>query len=179
MLTVIGEDRPGLVQALAGVVASHEGKWERSKLANLAGTFAGVGVVEVPDDRADDLRAALDTLAGVLHVGVHAAPGAPGSSAPGAAGAAAATEAPVTQVVTLDLLGNDRPGIVKELSGVFARHGLSIDELTTDTRDAPMAGGRLFEAHIVATGTADTDAVRDDLERLASELMVDIDLDIL
>ncbi len=171
VLTVIGEDRPGLVQALADAVASHAGNWERSQLAHLAGTFAGIVVVEVPDDRADGLRAALDALAGVLHVGVHAAPGSPGAAA------AAATEATATRVVTLDLLGNDRPGIVKELSGVFTRHGLSIDELTTDTRDAPMAGGRLFEAHIVATGTADTDAVRDDLERLASELMVDIDLD--
>ena len=46
--------------------------------------------------------------------------------------------------MALDLLGNDRPGIVRELSGVFARHGVSIESLTTATREAPMAGGVLF-----------------------------------
>ena len=101
----------------------------------------------------------------MLHVGVHAAPGS--------------AEAPPGQVVTLDLLGNDRPGIVKEVAAVFHRHGVSIDELTTDTRDAPMSGGVLFEAHLVAplVATTDLDALRADLERLASELMVDITLD--
>ena len=165
VLTVIGEDRPGLVQTLADAVASHGGNWERSRMTELAGLFAGIVVIEAPDDRGAAFRGALHDLAGVLHVGVHRAPG----------------RADVTpgQVITLDLLGNDRPGIVKEVAGVFGRHGVSIDELSTDTRDAPMSGGVLFEAHLVAplSDATDLDALRGDLERLASELMVDITLD--
>ena len=80
--------------------------------------------------------------------------------------------------VSVELLGNDRPGIVGAVSGVLAQHGLSVAELVSTTSDAPMAGGRLFEAIAVATVPAGTDleAVQGDLERLATEIMVDIDL---
>ena len=83
---------------------------------------------------------------------------------------------PTARQVTLEVLGNDRPGIVKEISRVVARHGLSILELTTDTREAPMTGGRLFEARLTVevNDPSDLDAVRADLERIAAELMVDL-----
>ncbi|WP_232549367.1 glycine cleavage system protein R [Propioniciclava soli] len=164
VLTVIGEDRPGLVQTLADVVTAHGGNWERSRMTELAGLFAGIVVIEAPDDRGEAFRGALHELGGVLHVGVHHAPGR--------------SDAPTGQVITLELLGNDRAGIVKEVAAVFSRHGVSIDELTTDTREAPMAGGVLFEARLVAplSDATDLDALRADLERLADELMVDITL---
>ena len=78
----------------------------------------------------------------------------------------------------VELLGNDRPGIVGAVSGVLAQHGLSVAELVSTTSDAPMAGGRLFEAIAVATVPAGTDleAVQGDLERLATEIMVDLTL---
>ncbi|MFV0451874.1 MAG: glycine cleavage system protein R [Propioniciclava sp.] len=165
VLTVIGADRPGLVQRLADVVLSHGGSWERSQLAQLAGLFAGIVVVEVPDGRAAELRGALGALDGVLHVAVHPGVGRPST-------------ATTARAVTLDLLGNDRPGIVRELSAVFAGHGLSITDLTTDSREAPMAGGRLFEAHVSAeTGPdVDLDALREELEGVAAELMIDLTL---
>jgi len=80
------------------------------------------------------------------------------------------------QRLTVDLLGNDNPGIVREVSSVLSRHELSIETMTTQTREAPMAGGLLFEAHVgvrVPLGS-DTAALRADLERLATELLVDI-----
>jgi glycine cleavage system regulatory protein len=48
--------------------------------------------------------------------------------------------------------------------------------METLTREAPMAGGRLFEAHVVVrpSGSSDVAAMRADLERLASELLVEI-----
>ena len=160
VITVLGTDRAGLVNALATVVAEHDGNWTRSQLAELAGAFAGIVVVEVPDARASDFAAAIQQVAG-LEVVVQG-----GQDVPAARPAR----------VTLDVLGNDRPGIVRDVSRVFARHGLSIEELTTDTRDAPMAGGRLFEARldVDAPAPAVLDAVRADLERLAAELMVDL-----
>ena len=79
----------------------------------------------------------------------------------------------------MQVLGNDRPGIVREVSAVLNAHELSIHDMTTETRDAAMAGGRLFEATVTATvpASADLAALRADLERLTSELQVDISLD--
>ena len=164
ILTVAGADRPGLVSAVADVVDAHGGNWENSRLAELAGTFAGVIEVSVAPERVDDLRAALAALDGLLAVTVHAGSDA---SAP-----------PTAQRISLTVLGNDRPGIVREVSGVLSAHALSIESMTTETRDAAMAGGRLFESTVTATvpASADLDALRAALERLAAEIQVDIAL---
>jgi glycine cleavage system regulatory protein len=167
VLTVIGDDRSGLVRALADVVTEHGGNWEESQLAELAGKFAGIVVVSVPQARAEEFASALSTLDGLLEVSAH--PGAePGAEAP--------AQDAATDHLTIDLLGNDHPGIVREVSTVLSHHDLSIETLTTGTREAPMAGGLLFEAHVVIDVPAgsDTAALRADLERLAAELLVDI-----
>ncbi len=162
VLTVIGDDRAGLVARLAAIIADHDGNWERSQMAELAGKFAGIVVVAVPPSRADELAVALNALDGLLDVAAYG-----GSDA-----------APAGGSFTIDLLGNDRPGIVREVSSVLLRHGLSIRTMDTSTREAPMAGGQLFEAHIVVGVGPDGDlrAVQKDLERLTAELLVDIDV---
>ena len=162
ILTIVGSDRPGLVAAVADVVDAHGGNWENSQLAELAGVFAGVVQVSAPDDRAGQLTSALQDLDG-LTVAAHAGTDAAGSA---------------TQPVSLQILGNDHPGIVREISTVLSAHQLSIDDMTTTTRDAAMAGGRLFEASVTAEvpASADLDALRRDLEHLASEIQVDITL---
>src|SRR5690606_23937659 len=107
---------------------------------------------------------ALDVLDGILTVTVHQAPEM-----------AADTTA---QRVEIEVLGNDHPGIVREITGVLREHGLSIDRMTTETRDAAMSGGRLFEAAVVArvAASVDLDAVSAELERLAAEIRVDVTL---
>lgn len=164
VLTLIGADRTGIVNSLAEVIASHDGNWERSQMAELAGAFAGIVVVTLPDARADSFREALDGLGGLTFTVVDAD--------------ASAHVEPHARL-TVELLGNDRPGLVKELSAVFAGHDLSIEELETGSYDAPMAGGRLFEAVLLVpiTPATDLDALRADLERLATELMVDITIE--
>jgi glycine cleavage system regulatory protein len=163
VLTAIGDDRAGLVSALADVVAAHDGNWERSQMAELAGKFAGIVLVTVPDTRVDELTSALGPLAGVLDVQVHI-------------GGDEITDA---QHFSLHLLGNDQPGIVRELSTVLAHHGVNIDELSTETWEAPMAGGVLFEADAVLEAPADLDeaTLRAALEAVANELMVEIELE--
>ncbi|WP_194420723.1 glycine cleavage system protein R [Microbacterium abyssi] len=164
ILTVAGSDRPGLVAAVADIVDAHGGNWESSQLAELAGVFAGVIQVSVASEREGDLQDALRALDGLLTVSVHT-------------GADAVTAA--EQPITLQVLGNDRPGIVREVSTVLRAHELSIQDMTTETRDAAMAGGRLFEASVAATvpASADLAALRADLERLTAELQVDITLE--
>ncbi|WP_226531070.1 glycine cleavage system protein R [Microbacterium paraoxydans] len=166
ILTVAGADRPGLVAAVADVVDAHGGNWENSSLAELAGTFAGVIEVSVADERASELESALRSLQGQGLLTLAVLTGTPDG--------VGADE----RLIEIQVLGNDRPGIVREISTVLSSHALSIEELATETRDAAMAGGRLFEASVVAKVPAavDLDALRVDLERLAAEVQVDITL---
>jgi glycine cleavage system regulatory protein len=163
-LTCIGDDRPGLVSALAAAVKAHEASWERSQMARLAGKFAGILLVEVAEERADALVAELRALKDIgLQVSLEQT----------------GTPAEHESVrLTLDLLGADHPGIVAEISSCLAERGVGVEELTTDVRAAPMAGGMLFEASAVLEAPLGTDrhALRSTLEALADELMVEIRL---
>ncbi len=165
VLTAIGDDRTGLVTAMSDVIAAHGGNWERSRMAELAGKFAGIVLVTVPDDRTDALVGALGGLRdqGLLDVRAETAPGAPPPEAP---------------PIALELVGTDRPGIVREISRALADRGVSIDELQTSTREAPMSGGLLFEARATlrAPSHLSVDDVRAALEAIADELMVDLTL---
>lgn len=169
VLTVVGADRAGLVAAVADVVDAHGGNWENSQLAELSGAFAGIIEVSVAEDRVDDLRAALSQLDGLLTVSAHAGRAAPADTADAE-----------HQRLTFGVLGNDHPGIVREITSTLSAHGLSIDRMSTQTRDAAMAGGRLFEATIVARvpASVEVDAVQSALERLASEIQVDVTVDV-
>jgi glycine cleavage system regulatory protein len=165
VLTVIGEDRPGLVSALADVVDEHGGSWGHSRMAEMEGTFAGIVTIEVPAEATAALREALLPLEGILTVTVRTADPA---AAPDPGGAA----------LHLDLVGHDRPGLVKEITAVLAAQQVSVEALDTRTRPAPQAGGDLFEARarLRAPQGADTGALRLALEELAAELQVDLGL---
>lgn len=161
VLTLVGDDRAGIVSAVAEVVDAHGGNWENSRLAELAGAFAGIVEVSVPDPRAEALRAALGEVPGLQTVTVPAAP------------ADATTSA---RRIEVRVLGNDRTGIVREVTGALGARGLSIERMSTETRDAAMSGGRLFEASLTASvpdGVSLGD-VQADVERLTAEIQVDI-----
>ncbi len=164
VLTVIGDDRPGLVSAVSGAVADHGGNWVEGQMARLAGKFVGIVLVDVPDERAGDLEAAVQARTdGLLDVTV-----TPTEQ----------TGVPLGRTLRLHLLGNDRPGIVQHVSQVLAEHGVSIDELETVTREAPMGGGPLFETEAVlrAPEGVAVETLRAALEQIAGELMVDLEL---
>ncbi len=160
VLTLVGDDRAGLVAAVAAAVDAAGGNWENSELAELSGAFAGIVAVSVAPERAEELRAALSGIEGLVTVAVPAA----------------GPTAVAGRRITVEILGNDHPGIVREITTALSAHGLSIERMATETRDAAMAGGRLFEAAIaaVAPASADLDDVRGQLERLAAEVQVDI-----
>ena len=166
VLTVIGDDRAGLVDALAGPIADHGGNWDRSHMAHLAGKFAGIIVLTVPDESVDPLAAAFETLQaqGLLDVRIAiAAAGGPVDDAP---------------LLTLHLIGQDRPGIIREIASALAQRDVSIEELETSTMSAPMSAEPLFEAtaSLRLPATVDLDALRTSLEAIANELMVDLDV---
>jgi glycine cleavage system regulatory protein len=164
VLAVLGDDRPGLVDTLSGLVTRHGGSWDRSQMARLGGKFAGIVQVVVPAASAADLETALTALRGDgLHVTVERTVG---------------DVAPTGRRVTLSLVGTDQPGLVHAVSAALAAIGASIEELTTAIGDAPMSGGPLFSAEAVVAlpATVDVSQLRAQLEHLAGHLMVDIDL---
>jgi glycine cleavage system regulatory protein len=164
VLTVIGDDRPGLVSELSAPIKARGASWERSQLSHLGGKFAGIVLVSVP---AKALDALIEDLMSLGERGLHVV--------------IERTDEPEEQEsvrFSLELLGADHPGIVAEISAALAARGVSIEELTTDVRDAPMAGGTIFVARavLVAPPGASPDELRPVLEALARELMVDIEL---
>jgi len=166
VLTVIGPDRPGLVEALSLSVANHDGNWLESRMAKMSGQFAGILRVSVPKDRAGDLAEALRALSPEgLHVIV----------------ATTETDTPAsgTRKLHLELLGSDRPGIIREISRALASRNVNVDELNTSIESAPMSGELLFRAtaDLRVAADLDIDELRSSLESLAYELMVDVTLD--
>lgn len=163
VLTLIGNDRPGLVEDLARAVSEHGGSWESSRMARLGGCFAGILEVQVPDEQAAELFKVLHGLEGRgLRIVVEDATGSP--------------RAEECRALRLELVGQDRPGIIREISATLAAAGVNVVELSSQTRPAPMSGGTLFSAsallhHPLSESSA---ALRDDIEKLAEDLMVEI-----
>jgi glycine cleavage system regulatory protein len=162
ILTVIGPDRPGLVRSLAQTVAACGGSWLESRMTRLAGQFAGIVQVEAPLSLLADLRA-LEREG--LRVVVHH---------PGADVTAEAV--PVGERLAVEVVGNDRPGIVRDVARVLAEHGVNIEDLTTGVVSGSFSGETLFRAtaYVRAPDERAVAAIRAGLEVLSNEMMVDI-----
>jgi glycine cleavage system regulatory protein len=164
MFTVIGDDRPGLVSTVSAPVSAHGANWERSRFARLAGKFAGIVLVTVPDGQLDALTEDLRALeAQGLQLDFERTD---------------KLREQERQQLRLELIGADHPGIVAEITASLASRRVTIEELSTDVRDAPMAGGTVFEAQALleAPPSMDTDSLRSMLEDLADDLMVEVTL---
>lgn len=165
VLTVISADKPGLVESIAQAITRHGGNWLESRMARMAGQFAGILRVDIATDKVDALRLDLDalkaqeiniqvTVSGMADEGEH-------------------------RVLQLSLVGNDRPGIVHEVSQILVRHGVNVEELETQCTPAPMSADMLFraQARLGVLPQTDLAALRDDLENLADDLMVELSED--
>lgn len=160
ILTAIGSDRPGLTEALAAAVLEAGGNWLESHLARLGGKFVGSVLVELPDAAIEPLRARLGQVdAAGLKVEVIAAAEGPAAGAP----------------LQISLVGQDRPGIVHELSTALAGLGVNIEALETQADPSAWSGAPLFRAEVRAALPAgvDEDQVRQALEGLSGDMMVD------
>jgi glycine cleavage system regulatory protein len=165
VLTIVCDDRPGIVKSLSRVLEEHGGNWTESSMLSLAGKFAGILLASVPEQRVEDFLAA---LAGLESEGVQVVAQRCGAAAaPGDA-----------LDFTLELLGQDRPGIVHDITEILSRHRVNVHELETGCESASMSGEVLFRARArmrVPAATSIED-LRSELEDLANELMVDIRL---
>ena len=161
VMTVIGRDRPGLVESVARLVADYGGNWLESRMCRLGGEFAGILRVHVDSAQQESLRQALEKLPG-LSVTIQ-----PGEAADGTGAG---------RLASLDLIGQDRPGIVRQISQALARQGVNVEELRTECASAPMSGETLFkaQARLHIPGTCNVAELRGELEKIAADLLVEI-----
>ena len=165
VMTVIGEDRPGLVDSVSSLVAEHGGNWLESRMARLGGQFAGIVHVMVPADAEAELVEALKTLHAVgLNVIVHS--DHPRDSLAG------------RPASVLEIVGQDRPGIVQQISHTLATFGVNVEELNSECVSAAMSGEMLFKARAKLSIPEPCNVVelRHKLEKIAADLIVEISL---
>lgn len=163
VLTVIADDKPGIVETLSSAIADNGGNWLESRMAQLAGKFAGILRVNVPSDQANALMEALLKLdaMGIL-VRIEASTDSSAENG---------------QKLSIHVVGNDRSGIVKEISRVLAGLGVNVLELTTRCTAAEMSAVPLFRSELLVSVPASlsTDDISDALEALSDDLMVEIE----
>lgn len=161
ILTVVGSDRPGLTRAIADAVFAAGGNWLESHLSRLGGKYVGSVLVELPEDRLGELEAAARAIDAVgLKVDIIAAVAAPERSG---------------QPLGIEIVGQDRPGIVREVTTVLAGLDVNIEDFTTAIEGSAWSGAPLFraKARLLIPAKLSTDQVREALERISGEIMVD------
>ena len=163
VMTVIGPDRTGLVESVAQLVAQHDGNWPASRMCRLGGEFAGILRVHLPAERRAALEQALAKLPGLTIV-VRSDETAPPAAAP--------------QLAALEVVGQDRPGIVREITRALAAQNVNVEELATECVSAPMSGELLFSARakLLLPGGLTVSALRQSLESALTGLTVEVTL---
>jgi glycine cleavage system regulatory protein len=161
ILSAVGSDRPGLTRGLAEAVFAAGGNWLESHLSHLGGKYVGSILVELDSTRLGELNEAVARLnASGLHVSI----------------APAGDEAPAEgKPLWLELVGQDRPGIVSEVTAVLAGLHVNIEDFATRTEMGSWTAERLFRAtaRLTVPEGITPEAVQDALEAISGEIMVD------
>lgn len=161
VMTLIGPDRTGLVEAVARAVSNNGGNWLESRMCRLGGEFAGILRVEVPAGKKSALLDAVQKISG-LQVIV-------GGSEP--------TVSPkIARETRIEVIGQDRPGIVREISAALARARVNVEEFSSDVTSGAMSGEQLFKAsaRLQLPEGCNISALKQELEKIAADLFVDI-----
>lgn len=165
VISVLGNDSPGLVKSLSKIVVAHDGEWIESRMASLAGKFAGILRIDLPVTQVRDFQIALQN-AEDLGLSVIFEESLPSQGKP------------LENHFEIELIGQDQPGIVHKISSALAQMNANVDELHTEVIEASMSGESLFKADIKLHIASDVKSseIRELLEDLANELIVDIEL---
>ena len=156
IITLVGKDQPGLVETVATYVYQANGNWLSSNLSKMAGQFAGIVQVQLPHDKIQLVEEKIDSLEHLQCVikvddSVH-------------------NDEQLSQI-SVDVMGNDKPGIVQEISAARAQSRASVVKMQTSCEPAPNWGGNLFKAHITATidNKVEMEHVTEQLEAIAND----------
>jgi len=168
VMTIISPDRTGLVESVARVVAEHGGNWLESRMCRLGGEFAGILRIEIP---AYKKPALLDALQKLQTKGLQILVRTDQTVSATASG----------RQTKLEIVGSDRPGIVREITAALARAGVNVEEFSSEVVSAPMSGETLFKAttRLQLPERCDLAALKNDLEKIAADLLVDVSFAVL
>lgn len=164
VVSVVGVDRPGVVESVAKTIAQQGGNWESSRMTQLGDRFAGVVLASIEQAKGEALKAALEALGGEhLQVRVEATSDA---------------RLPAGKRYMMEMMGHDRPGLMQAVSSALARHDVNVEELRTHCGSAPMSGDQMFTvtAFLRAPKSGPSDAWLENIEQLADELAMDLTL---
>lgn len=166
ILTLLGPDRPGLVETVARLVRDRGGNWLESRMSHLAGHFAGIARIEIDDVQLESLKTELTALEdqGITIVARR--------------DDSKTEDAEARTTVWMELVGSDRPGIVSEISRVLASQQVNVEEFQTECTGAPNSGASIFRARaeLRLPASQTVDQLQESLEAIAGDLMVDITL---
>ncbi len=165
VITLVGPDRTGIVEQLASRVFQLGANWESSRMVRLGGQFAGIVRVFAPTD----VGVLVETLREFESSGIRTVTTADHGDG----------SRPAGRERLIDLLGTDRPGIIREITATLLASRINVEELETHTLPAPMEGGTLFQAsiHVLVPSAVSDHELRKSLEAVASDLMVDLSLE--
>jgi glycine cleavage system regulatory protein len=169
IITFIGDDRPGLVESLSEVVSEHNGNWLESRMSQLAGKFAGLISVSVPEESTEALQTALKNLSETGSISIRGI----------SADAAQPAMADHGHMICLSILGPDRPGIVREIAAALSSQHINVVDMESYVSPAPMSAEMLFHARVEAQlpEQADLAELGDTLDAIANEMDVDVQLE--
>jgi glycine cleavage system regulatory protein len=165
VFTIIGDDRPGLIETISTIVNTHSANWLGSSMAQLGGKFAGMIEVAGQPEQLSKLSASLMELTNN--------------------GLAVVIEKAVTSTAhnrqetqTISLFGLDRPGIIQEISRALAARDFNILDLKTEITRAAMTGDPMFDGQVVIEGCNDvqSEGLTEILDKLSIQLGIDIEL---
>jgi glycine cleavage system regulatory protein len=160
VISLLGPDRPGIVDQVSDLILNHGGNWQASSMSHLVGLFAGILEISVPDEQSVSLTNQLQSLPNLQ---VLVAEGVESSSN--------------QKTLNVCVTSNDRPGIVREVSRALNQYGVNVLHLETHFESAPNWGHPLFKAeYLISLPTEISERqVKDSLEAIADDLMVDIE----
>ncbi len=165
IITLLSEDKPGIVNRIADVISQHQGNWLESRMSQLAGKFAGILKISIDQAQKQALVTALTALenTGIQLLIDHVSEDHP---------------TPTGMSFSFELVGADRIGIINEISQAFSDKGMNIDEMETECSSMPWSGEPLFQASGLLSAPADinTDQLLQQLDTIEESLGIDITL---
>lgn len=162
VLTVIGKDKVGLINQISECVEDCGGNWLKSSFCHLAGQFAGFVEVQLSNEHCDELIRQCKQLE---NLDVTLVP-------------STTSEIDLQKAIKLTVTGNDRTGIVKQITTSLKRFNVNIQEMQTYCESAPNWGNLIFTANILVYCSPEIESfeLKEAIEQLADDLMVEVEL---
>ena len=162
IITAIGSDRPGIVSELSGIISTHGGNVEESRMSRLGSDFAIIMLVSVSTDWEESLEVALQSINDLTI-----------STKP-----TKIRELGDNKKYKINLNGADNEGIVKVLSKYLAENSINILEMETHISQAPISGTPLFNLNASVSIPKDVEekGIQSDLSQISQKLGVEIEL---